>query len=61
MLIRDEQGLLNKDLPVESAKAFAAYVAETVPTGSNFRAGAAYRTHLIKALVERSVTELGGI
>jgi len=61
MLIRDEQGLLNKDLTVESAKAFAAYVAETVPTGSNFRAGAAYRTHLIKALVERSVTELGGI
>jgi CO/xanthine dehydrogenase FAD-binding subunit len=61
MLICDEQGLLNKDLTVESTKAFASFVAETVPTGSNFRGGAAYRTHLIKALVDRSVTELGGI
>jgi hypothetical protein len=61
MLICDEQGLLNKDLTVESAKAFASFVAETVPTGSNFRGGTAYRTHLIKALVDRSVTELGGI
>lgn len=42
------------------ATSFAGYVAEKAPTSGNVRGSAAYRTHLIKVLVERSVLELGG-
>ena len=44
----------------EKAEDFAAYVAENAPTEGNIRGSAAYRTHLIKVLVERSMNELGG-
>ena len=50
MLIRSEQ-----------AENFASFVAENVPTEGNLRGSAAYRTHLIKVLVNRCVTELGGM
>lgn len=60
MLLLDEQNLLSNELTAKSAKAFAEYVAENAPTGSNIRGSAAYRTHLIKVLVERCVLELGG-
>ena len=43
------------------AKDFAYIVAEKVTTASNVRASAAYRTHLIKALTERCVEEIGGM
>lgn len=55
MVIRDENGLL------PDGKAFAAYVAENAPTDSNIRGSAAYRTHLIRVLVERAAKELGGM
>ena len=55
MVIRDENGLL------PDGKAFAAFVAEQAPTDSNIRGSAAYRTHLIRVLVERAATELGGM
>lgn len=55
MVIRDENGLL------PDGKAFAAFVAEQAPTDSNIRGSAAYRTHLIRVLVERVATELGGM
>ena len=45
----------------EKAEGFAAFVAENVPTEGNIRGSAAYRTHLIKVLVERSMKELGGM
>ena len=45
----------------EQAEGFAAYVAENAPTEGNIRGSAAYRTHLIRVLVERSMTEMGGI
>ena len=45
----------------EKAEGFAGFVAENVPTEGNMRGSAAYRTHLVKVLVERSMTELGGI
>ena len=45
----------------ETAEDFGTYVAENAPTGSNIRGSAAYRTHLIKVLVERSMNELGGM
>lgn len=55
MVIRDEADLL------PDGKAFAAYVAEKAPTDSNIRGSAAYRTHLIRVLVERAAKELGGM
>lgn len=61
MVIRDEQGLLRDGITEESARAFAAYAAGKVPTGSNVRGSAAYRTHLINVLTRRSALELGGM
>ena len=55
MVIRDEKGLM------PDGKAFAAYVAEKAPTDSNIRGSAAYRTHLVRVLVERAAKELGGM
>jgi CO/xanthine dehydrogenase FAD-binding subunit len=45
----------------EKADGFASFVAESVPTESNLRGSAAYRTHLIRVLVERSLNQLGGM
>ena len=45
----------------EQAEGFASFVAENAPTEGNIRGSAAYRTHLIKVLVERSMNELGGM
>ena len=45
----------------EKAEGFASFVAENVPTESNLRGSAAYRTHLIRVLVERSMNQLGGM
>ena len=61
MLIRDEKGLLANGLTEETIRAFASEVAAKVPTGSNARAGAAYRTHLIGVLCRRALQELGGM
>ncbi|MDD6033569.1 MAG: xanthine dehydrogenase, partial [Oscillospiraceae bacterium] len=55
VVIRDELGLM------PDGKAFAAYVAENAPVDSNIRGNAAYRTHLIRVLVERAAKELGGM
>ena len=44
----------------EQAEGFADFVAEHTPTEGNLRGSAAYRTHLIRVLVGRSLTELGG-
>ena len=55
MVIRDEKSLL------PDGKAFAGFVAEQAPTDSNIRGSAAYRTHLIRVLVERAAKELGGM
>ena len=45
----------------QKAENFADFVAENAPTENNIRGSAAYRTHLIKVLVERSMNELGGM
>lgn len=60
ILIRDENGLLADGITPESAKCFADYVIKQVPTSGNVRGSAAYRTHLIKVLTERSLLEMGG-
>ena len=45
----------------EKREGFAAFVAENTPTEGNMRGSAAYRTHLIRVLVERAVNQLGGM
>ena len=60
MILRDELGLLAKGIHEESAAAFADFVAGNAPTGSNLRAGAEYRTHLIRVLTQRAILQLGG-
>ena len=45
----------------EKAESFPAFAAENAPTEGNLRGSAAYRTHLIKVLVERSLNELRGM
>ena len=44
----------------EKSEGFAAFVAENIPTEGNLRGSAAYRTHLTRVLVERSMNELEG-
>ena len=45
----------------EKSEGFAAFVAENAPTEGNMRGSAAYRTHLIRVLVERAMTNLRGM
>ena len=58
MVLHDEQGLLAKGFTPDSAAAFAEYAAATVPTGSNTRGSAEYRTHLVRVLTRRLLDEL---
>ena len=60
VVIKDEQGILQKGITEESAKAFAAYVQEQVVTGSNMRAGAEYRKMLVEVLTRRAALSLEG-
>lgn len=60
VIVRDEEGLLSGSISDSSARAFADYAARTVATGSNLRAGADYRTHLVRVLTRRGILELGG-
>jgi CO/xanthine dehydrogenase FAD-binding subunit len=58
---RDLKGILSGGITEESAKAFGQYAAEIIPTGSNMRGSAAYRSRLVHVLTERSLKELGGM
>ena len=59
-LLRDEQNLLSSGVNEESARAFAAFAADTLPTSGNVRGTADYRTHLIRVLTRRTLLELEG-
>lgn len=61
MLCADEKHLLSGGITPESARAFADYAAQTVPTEGNARGSAAYRTHLIRVLTQRALEKLGGM
>lgn len=58
LVLHDEQGLLAKGITPDSARAFADWAAATVPTGSNTRGSAQYRTHLVRVLAQRLLGEL---
>lgn len=60
MVVRDSEGLLADGITEETAQAFAEYAAKNVPTGSNIRGSAAYRTHLVRVLTQRTLLELEG-
>ncbi len=59
-LVKDEKQLAALPMTEEKARAFAEYAAQVLPTQSNPRGSAAYRTHLIKVLAARCLLELGG-
>lgn len=59
MVVRDGEGILAGGITPESAAAFGRYLARVVPTGSNSRGSAAYRTRLVKTLSRRALEELG--
>lgn len=61
MLLRAPQEMMAQGISEESAKALGEYAAAHIPTGSNVRGSAAYRTRLVRVLTERAVRELGGI
>ena len=48
-------------LSSEQREGFPAFVAANTPTEGNMRGSAAYRAHLTRVLVERSLNELGGM
>ena len=59
-LLRDTEGLMAAGVTEASARAFADFAAAAIPTDSNIRGSAAYRTHLIRVLTERVLKELEG-
>ena len=57
--VRDDPGILVQGISEESTQAFARYAAQRLPTGSNTRGSASYRTHLIEVLTRRGLLALG--
>lgn len=60
IIVRDEKSLLSGGITEETAKSFADFAAEVVPTQGNLRGSAAYRTHLVRVLTQRALMELRG-
>ena len=60
VVLRDRLGLLSDGITEESAAAFGDFAANNVTTGSNLRASAEYRTHLVRVLTQRAILRLGG-
>lgn len=60
MLVPGAEALAN-GATAEAVHAFARQAAQCVPTGSNSRGSSAYRTRLVRALTERTLTEMGGL
>lgn len=61
MVLRDGEGILAEKMTEDSARAFGTFARENVPTGSNLRGSAAYRSRLVQVLAERTLLELGGL
>lgn len=61
ILLEDTKQILSGEITSESAALFGEYAADAVPTGSNMRGSAVYRSHLVKVLTTRAIKKLGGI
>ena len=58
MLLLDDQHLLDEKLSEDSVEAFAGWAKTRIPTGSNLRGSAAYRSRLVGVLSRRSLNQL---
>lgn len=61
IILRDDRGALDNGIDPHGIEHFIEYAADLVPVGSNSRASDTYRKHLVKVLIERVLTELGGL
>lgn len=61
ILLEDTEGILTGKPDAGKAEAFGRYAAAHIPTGSNLRGSAEYRSRLVRVLTERAVLELGGM
>ena len=60
-LYTDENNILSAGISPDTASAFAKSLSKLVPTSSNNRGSAKYRSRLVATLVERNLTKLGGL
>lgn len=58
LLLLDEEGLLSEGLTEDSIENFAMWAEKHISTGSNHRAGAKYRSRLIRVLCQRLLNKL---
>lgn len=58
IIIEDKEHILSGTITEEKAKDFGIYAASQVPTGSNMRGSARYRSHLVKVLSARTIQSL---
>ena len=61
LIFKDEKKILKDGITSESAGILARELSECVPTTSNNRGSAEYRSHLINVLTERNLIKLGGL
>ncbi|MBQ0027401.1 MAG: FAD binding domain-containing protein [Lachnospiraceae bacterium] len=61
LLYGDEKGMLSGGITTENAAAFAGELSKCVPTSTNNRGSAAYRSRLVNVLTERNLLKLGGL
>lgn len=61
ILYDDDKGILSAKITAETAATYGQELAKLVPTSSNNRGSAAYRTRLVSALTERNLMRLGGL
>ena len=57
MLLLDDQHLLDEELSEDSVEAFAGWAKIRIPTGSNLRGSAAYRSRLVGVVCKPEIIE----
>jgi CO/xanthine dehydrogenase FAD-binding subunit len=58
ILIKDTEHIMSGSIKEDAINDFSDYIASHVPTQSNMRGSSKYRTHLIKVLTKRALTEM---
>lgn len=58
-IVIPDTNIFNDGLTADACEAYADYVIKNAPTGSNNRASAQYRSHLVKVLTLRNLMKLG--
>lgn len=61
LLYFDDNTILADGISEDTASKYASHLSKIVPTSSNNRGSAAYRTQLVKVLAERNLLKLGGL